>query len=60
MDKQESESWNAYAKRMHYVYESEWDGREIVLNKQEILEYEKEQIEIDKRIREMRETQNKK
>ena len=29
MDKQENESWNAYAKRMNYIYESELDGREL-------------------------------
>ena len=42
MDKHENESWNAYAKRMNYIYESELDGRELLLNKQEILEYEKD------------------
>eukprot|EP01047_Picozoa_sp_COSAG01_P115834 COSAG01_NODE_44495_length_418_cov_1.993730_2_plen_61_part_01 len=30
---------------MNYVYESEWDGREILMNKKEILEYEKDEKE---------------
>ena len=47
MDKQENESWNAYAKRMNYIYESELDGRELLLTKQEILEYEKDEKEIE-------------
>ena len=40
MDKQDNETWCQYAKRKDYYRESQWDGRWIRMNKQEILEYE--------------------
>jgi hypothetical protein len=46
MDKQHNESWRTYAKRMNYVYESEYDGREIIMSKKEIMNYEKEQTQL--------------
>ena len=57
MDKQDKESWCQYAKRKDYYRESQWDGRWIRMNKREILEYEEELQQRERRRKDLKKLQ---